>query len=80
MRSTILFILCIVIFTLSSCTREYICQCAVEYTGNQPGLPATDTVEYNIKDTRDEAALKCEANSTEIDNAGVKFKETCVLF
>ena len=80
MKTIIVLILLSTLLSLSSCTREYICQCAVEYKGNQPGLPETDTVEYFIKDKLDEASKKCEANSVEISNEGVTFKETCVLF
>lgn len=64
----------------SSCTREYICQCVVKYEGRMPNLPDSAVHEFFVRDTKKEAAKKCEANSTTIDENGVKMDEKCRLY
>lgn len=74
-----LLIVALVIF-ISSCTREYTCQCVAKYSGNQPNLPDTSVHEFLIKDTKKEAAKLCEANSVTVVNDNVTLTETCRLY
>jgi hypothetical protein len=65
----------------TSCTREFICQCKVKYTGNVPGLPDSVINEYIVKDTKGGAIKKCEANSSTItDASGINLVEECKLY
>ena len=63
----------------SSCTRDYICQCTIIYTG-QPGLPDTVVREYPIKDKKNKAGSVCEANSGSWENGDIKTIEDCHLY
>ena len=63
----------------SSCTRDYICQCTIIYTG-QPGLPDTVVREYPIKDKKNNAGSVCEANSGSWENGDIKTIEDCHLY
>ncbi len=72
-------LLCIGFF-ISSCTREYICQCSLTYDGVQPGLPDSAIHEFKIKDVKDEAIKKCETNSNSSSLNGVTTTEKCRLF
>lgn len=65
---------------MSSCTREYTCQCVSKFTGNQPNLPDTAVNEFLIKDTKKEATKQCEANSITVVNDNVTLTETCRLY
>ncbi len=65
--------------TMTSCVREYICECQITYTG-QPGLPDTTINQYEIKDTKKKAEQICTGNSGEYANGDIKTKEECVLF
>lgn len=78
MRSAILF-LGLFIF-MSSCTREYICQCSIKYSGATPGLPDSTMVEFKIRDTRKEAIKKCSDNSITTTKDGVTMTEFCELY
>jgi hypothetical protein len=80
-RSTSLLIaLCVfVLLSATSCTREYVCQCKMTYTG-APGLPQEVTREYSIKDTKKNARAACKANSLTSDNGGIHSVEDCDLF
>ena len=73
----------VLVFTLmigmSSCVRNYTCQCQISYYG-APGLPDTIIKEYDIKDTKKNAASACEANSKTFDNNGIHTKEDCSLY
>ena len=80
MKKIIPFLLLISVFFISSCTQEYICQCAIKYTGNPPGLPDTSMVEFLIKDKKKEAAKKCEANSISLTQDGITMDEKCRLY
>jgi hypothetical protein len=80
MKTKFLLIALFGIITFGSCTQEYICQCEISYEGSQPGLPEPVVKEFFIKDTHDEAAAKCEANSTEITSDNITMKEACRLF
>ena len=64
---------------MSSCTREYICQCDISYTG-KPGLPDTVTNRYNIEDTKKNAENLCKGNSSESEKDGIKTVENCYLY
>lgn len=64
---------------LTSCTREYTCQCTITYTG-QPGLPDPVMKEYKITDTKKEAESKCRAHSETTDVNGITTTEACDLW
>lgn len=82
MRIFTVFVAVISLFallTMSSCTRDYTCQCTISYSG-VPGLPDTSVNEYTIRDTRNKAKTICEANSASYEKDNVKTVETCKLF
>ncbi len=70
----------VLIAFMSSCTREYICQCKIKYTGPVPGLPDSSIVEFKIKNTRQEAQTQCKANSLTSTKDGVTLIEECQLY
>ena len=80
MRKLLPLILIAVVVTLSSCTKEYICQCVVKYSGNPPALPDSTVFEFAIKDKKKEAAKKCEANSTTLTQDNITMDEKCQLY
>lgn len=67
------------ITSMSSCVKEYLCQCTITYSG-QPGLPEPETIEYPIKDTKKNAQSVCEANSATAQNGATKSVEECKLY
>lgn len=67
------------VIAASSCTREYICQCTIKYSG-QPGLPDSSVKEYPITDTKDKAKSTCEANSGTYVNGAITAEENCHLY
>ncbi len=64
---------------MSSCTRDYICQCTIKYSG-QPGLPDSTLREYPIKDTKKKAQGTCEGNSQTHQTGDIIAEETCRLY
>lgn len=80
MRNWIPLLAIVVLFTVTSCTQEYICQCVVKYSGQPPALPDSAVFEFKIKDKKKEAAKKCEANSITIDENNVIMDEKCRLY
>jgi hypothetical protein len=76
--------LTVLLFTIAmintSCTREFICQCHVKYTGNVPGLPDSTMHETVIKNTKSAAEANCKKNSTTTTQDGVTMTETCDLY
>lgn len=64
---------------MSSCTREYICQCEISYSG-KPGLPDTLKKNYTIEDTKKNAENLCKENSSESVKDGITTVENCYLF
>lgn len=64
---------------LSSCTREYICECQISFSG-QPGLPDTVTQEYPLRDTKKKAKSICEAQSSVQEMDGITTTENCYLY
>ena len=79
LRTTLLLAFAGVTLLLSSCVREYTCQCQIVYTGT-PGLPDTLVREYPIKDSKKKATTLCEQNSTTADNNGIHTEEKCTIF
>ena len=79
MKKAVLFVTAIALFA-SSCTQEYTCQCVIKYTGNPPGIPDSQTVEFMIRDKKDEAAKLCEANSTTVTQFDITMDEKCRLY
>lgn len=77
--STILVVACLLTISFTSCTREYICQCTVKYSG-EPGLPDSTVREYEIRDTKKNAKSACEANSGTYTTGNIKTEENCRLF
>ncbi|MCB0700999.1 MAG: hypothetical protein H6551_10945 [Chitinophagales bacterium] len=65
--------------SLASCTRDFICECEIVYTG-RPNLPDTTINSYSITDTKKNAQKLCEENSTEFEEMGIKSVETCELY
>lgn len=63
----------------SSCTKEYVCQCTIQYSG-AVGLPDTTVNEYQIRDTKKNAKSICEGSSATYQKDNVKTVETCKLF
>lgn len=63
----------------SSCTKDFICQCEIAYSG-RPGLPDTLYNEYKLTDTKKGAQKICEAGSSESVDEGIKTVETCKLY
>ena len=80
MRFGSMITLCLVFMVfMSSCTREYICQCEVIYTG-LAGLPDTIINEYPVTDTKKNAKADCQAQSNTTEKDGVKTEEICDLY
>jgi hypothetical protein len=68
-------------FAFGSCTQEFICQCEISYEGDQPGLPNPVIQEFFIKDTRKQAAINCEENSTSYTSSdSITLIQACQLF
>ena len=80
MKKILPVIILSVILLASSCTQEYVCQCAIKYTGNPPGLPDSSIVEFKIKDKKKDAIKNCEANSTTFTKAGITLEEKCRIY
>jgi hypothetical protein len=69
----------LVMVCVSSCRRDYTCQCEISYSG-QPGLPDTIYRDYPITDTKKKAQDLCKGNSSETEKGGIKTKEDCYLY
>ena len=69
----------LVLIAATSCTREYICQCQMVYSG-APGLPVGEVREYPITDSEKNAESKCRASSRIYDVDGIHTEENCDLF
>lgn len=69
----------VVLLTATSCTREYVCQCKMIYSG-APGLPNGEVREYPITDSKKNAESSCKASSKEYDKDGIHTIEECDLF
>jgi hypothetical protein len=67
------------LFSASSCTREYTCQCFISYSG-KPGLPDTILKEYPITDTKKNAEKLCKDHSGVYEHDGIKTVEDCRLW
>jgi hypothetical protein len=71
---------CLIMMVLmSSCVREYTCQCQIIYSG-QALLPDTTINEYPVTDNVKNARADCQAQSTTTEKDGVKTEENCDLF
>lgn len=68
-----------ILTTMTSCVREYICECEITYTG-QPALPPKEIKQYEIKDTKGKAESMCTGNSGEYTHGNITTKEDCILF
>lgn len=79
MKKSVFLFLALGLF-FASCTQEYTCQCVIKYTGNPPGIPDSQTVEFMIRDKKDEAAKLCEANSTTVTQFDITMDEKCRLY
>jgi hypothetical protein len=80
MNKSLAILVVVLLACMSSCTREYICQCRIKYTGATPGLPDSTVVEFKVKNTRKEAQAQCKANSLVSTKDGVTLTETCELY
>jgi len=68
-----------ILLSATSCTREYICQCKMTYSG-APGLPESQVREYPITDTKKKARTACQESSRTYDSGGIHTEEECDLF
>jgi len=75
----VLPVLLLMIIGMSSCVRDYICQCEVKYSG-QPGLPDSSVKSYPVRDTKKKAKAICEQNSFSAEDGEIKTEETCRLY
>ncbi len=75
---TVLSLFVLTVVALSSCTREYYCECTYTYTG-QPGLPDPQTSKTVIRNTKQKADDICTSRSKNYESGGVKTQEKCVL-
>ena len=80
MKKILSFLVVSFLFSMSSCTQEYICQCEIKYTGNPPGLPDSSIVEFKIRNKKKVAISECEANSTTSTKDGITLIETCRIY
>jgi hypothetical protein len=80
MNRLLSLLMLLIVVAASSCTREFVCQCEVTYTGSDPGLPGKSYNSYIVKDTKANAAKKCEANSTTVTTGNVTLSESCKLY
>lgn len=80
MRPLILLLLLLSVMMITSCTREYICQCVVTYSGTPPALPDSTVFEFAIKDKKDEAKKKCAENSATLTQDNITMTEKCQLY
>lgn len=67
------------LLSFSSCVREYTCRCEVSYTG-KPGLPASNTKEYTIKNSEKNAKSLCSGASKTYSEMGITTTEACDLY
>jgi len=83
-----IFLLLAIAFTgvifMSSCVKNYTCQCSIVYSG-YPGLPDSTTTSYDIKDSKSNAKSKCSAQSgtyNNTDNNGIQITtvEKCAIY
>lgn len=65
--------------SMTSCVREYTCQCTIRYTG-APGMPDSVVNQYPIKDTKNKAKSACEGKSGIYENGSITTTETCELY
>ena len=77
--SLLIAVSALVLLFATSCTREYVCQCKMTYTG-QPGLPEGQVREYSITDTKKKARSACQESSRTYDNGNIHTVEDCDLF
>jgi hypothetical protein len=80
MKALLAILFLIGVFTFSSCTQEYSCQCVVKYTGMPPGLPDSTIEYFAIRNKKKKATAECEENSTTISNNGITMIEKCQLY
>jgi hypothetical protein len=74
-------VLCVVVASaLSSCTREFICQCTYSYKGTTPGLPDSVREDFIIKDTKKGAIDKCKRHGITTSTNGIEFNKSCELY
>jgi hypothetical protein len=75
------FLLLLMSVVGASCTREFVCQCTITYSGKVVGVPDTTIRESIIKNTSKGAAADCAANSfTSTSPDGLIYREDCVLY
>ncbi|MES2702510.1 MAG: hypothetical protein V4649_07720 [Bacteroidota bacterium] len=63
----------------SSCVKKYTCHCDITYSG-APGLPDSTFQEFDITDAKAAAKSKCEDETYEHEENGIKTKEECYLY
>ena len=65
----------VALISLSSCKKDYTCECTTTIGGTVYGTPVTTT----INDKKDEAKTACENGSSSTTFAGVTTSVTCVI-
>ncbi len=70
---------CALLFSFTSCTREFTCQCYISYSG-KPGLPDTLLKEYPITDSKKNAEKLCKGQSGTYEKDGITTVEDCNLW
>lgn len=80
-RNTLLLTVLLFMVTvgMTSCVRDYICQCEIKYSG-QPGLPDSSMRSYTVRDTKKNARSLCEQNSFTHEDGDIKSDEVCQLY
>lgn len=67
------------VFSLTSCVKDYTCQCKITFTG-KPGLPEPYIREYSLSNTIEEAKQECENRSRHYVEDGITTTEECELY
>lgn len=66
-------------FSLTSCVKEYTCQCKITYSG-KPGLPESHIREYEVSNTLKKADQECRNRSKIYTEDGITTTEECELY
>ncbi len=80
LRPTILLAIAFTsMMSYTSCVKKYICHCDIKYSG-YPGLPASNSKEFEIQDLKSGAKTTCEKESDSTVNNTITAVETCYLY
>lgn len=79
MKKTLSIIGLLLAITMTSCVRDYTCQCKITFSG-KPGLPEPQIREYSVSNTLKEAKKECSDRSQIYIVDGVTTTEECELY